>query len=255
MQFLLIYDIIILSWRQVHIYDWWWIFFWEELPIMENYLDPQFVSLLNIVSGGNLFSMMYDHTQQMENFIEKLTGDKSHYRPVIALLNTMGLSIANKDSIRDPKTVWPRSSRVPDALNILAMALAYQASLNPKFKKFASVEAVKEQLDLMDRCLSEHWLALYDLRVGLRWSPSPPGAIAPAPHATSVGGVSIFYYLTQSSNNIIFLSVFVSILAFTPIGTTVFLSTCPKLLDLIIGKSYSSPIVSNTIFSREISLS
>ena len=135
---------------------------------MKNYLDPQFVSLLNIVSGGNLFSMMYDRTQQMENFIEELTGDKSNYSPVIALLNTMGLSIANKDSIRDPKTVWPRSSRVPDALNILAMALAYQASLNPEFKKFASVEAVKEQLDLMDRCLSEHWLALYDLRVGLR---------------------------------------------------------------------------------------
>ena len=52
-----------------------------------------------------------------------------------------------------------------------------------------------------------------------------------------------------------FLAFFVSILAFVPIGMTVFVSVCPKLFDLIIGKSYSSSKTSNITFSKDILLS
>lgn len=131
------------------------------------YFDPKFVSLLELCRSENQFSMNYDRVPKVTEFIAKLTGDPSNYYTVISLMNTMGLSIANKDSVRDPKTVWPYRSRVADALNILANALAYQASLNPEFEEFASVEAVNAQFALMDQCLSEHWLAVYDLMVGL----------------------------------------------------------------------------------------
>lgn len=48
-------------------------------------------------------------------------------------------------------------------------------------------------------------------------------------------------YFTQGSVNFIFTLSSVLISAIAPIGITVFLSVCPKLLDFIIGKLYSFP--------------
>ena len=130
-------------------------------------LDTQFVSMLQSIDTNELFSMLYDRTQIDADLVAKLTGDERNLHLVNRLLNSMDLSFANKDHIRDPNTVWPGTSRIPAALKILAMALAHQASLNPEFVKFSTVEAVTAQFNLMEQFLSDQGLALYDLRVGL----------------------------------------------------------------------------------------
>ena len=104
-------------------------------------------------------------------------------------------------------------------------------------------------------CLVLHSLHLLQFIIEFSSSSHVSNIITPLNISTSYLKFYRLFYITQFSTNFIFTSSSVFISAFVPIGTTVFLSICPKLFDFIIGNLYSPSKTSSIIFSRDIPLS
>lgn len=136
---------------------------------MKTPLPTDFIELIKSYTAE--LSLKVDNSDRPTKgteFVEALTGDKSHYNTVMALFHSVGLTIANKDIVRSSTQHRCQPSRVPSALKILAMSLAYHASQHEDFEAFSNVDTIQAQFDLIEQCLSEKWLSLHDRLIPLR---------------------------------------------------------------------------------------
>lgn len=128
-------------------------------------LDPEFVALMHSFPQEALFQMFYEVTPNQQKTILALTGDAQAAVRIISILNTFGLSLTVKKNAINWHNTWPFCSRVPAAMHMVARALAYQASLDPKFKDFTSLDTIQSQLQLMEKCFEQHEFVLEEFRL------------------------------------------------------------------------------------------
>ena len=136
---------------------------------MPQHLPHDFLELLRSYKAE--FALAVDNSDRPpkgKEFVEYLTGNASHYDTVMALFHSVGLTIADKDTVRSSTQHRWQPSRVPSALKILAMSLAYHASLREDFGAFSNVDTILAQFDLIEQRLSEKWLSLHDRLIPLR---------------------------------------------------------------------------------------